>query len=464
MALPVRDREAAIAACLRCLVSAPAWYSLWQSVAPVRLPGYSDNRTRETSQGSGLADMELELTCTGCGVSLPLADPACRCRSCGEPLEIRGYRRPSISERPWPGRTLVERYGAFLPPVDSRLGLTMGEGFTPLVDAPRLADALGIRSLLIKNETVNPTWSFKDRGTVVAMADALSRGCRAVGVVSTGNMAASVAAYGARAGVPVLVLVNAETPAEKLPPVAVYGCTVVRVDGDYGALYYRSLELKGVRFLNSDAPARVEGSKTIAFEICEQCSFVPPDWVVVPTSSGGNLRGILKGFEEMREANLISRVPKVVCAQASGCAPIATAWEAGGEAIVPVGKPHTIAHAIANPSPPSGNAVLRKLRGGAGTCVAVTDDSILDAQIEMASAGVYGQPAAAAALAAVHALASSGVVGCDDTVVCVATGGGLKVTGTTAGRLPPCLDSSLDALESTASAWLRRTSATGVNA
>jgi len=408
--------------------------------------------------------MELQLTCTGCGLSLPLADPACRCRSCGEPLEIRGYGHPSIREGPWPGRTLVERYGEFLPPVDCCPGLSMGEGFTPLVDAPRLADALGIRRLLIKNETTNPTWSFKDRGTVVAMADALSRGCHAVGVVSTGNMAASVAAYGARAGVPVLVLVNAETPAEKLPPVAVYGCTVVRVDGDYGALYHRSLELKGVRFLNSDAPARVEGSKTIAFEICEQCGFVPPDWVIVPTGSGGNLRGILKGFEEMREVSLISRMPKMVCAQARGCAPIATAWEVGGEAIVPVSGPRTVAHAIANPSPPSGNAVLRKLRAGAGVCVGVADESILDAQVEMASAGVFGQPAAAASVAAAHALAACGAIGRDDTVVCVATGGGLKVAGTTAGRLPSCLDCALDELESTASAWLRRTRTTGVNA
>ncbi len=407
--------------------------------------------------------MGLELACTGCGASLPLTEPALRCRSCGEPLEVRGYGRPSLRECPWPGRSLAERYGGFLPPLGRYAELSMGEGFTPLVDAPRLADALGLRRLLIKNETTNPTWSFKDRGTVVAMADALSRGCRAVGVVSTGNMAASVAAYGARAGISVIVLVSAGTPAEKLPPVAVYGCTVVRVDGDYGALYHRSLVLDGVRFLNSDAPARVEGSKTIAFEICEQCDFAPPDWVIVPTSSGGNIRGILKGFEEMREASLIPEVPKMVCAQASGCAPIATAWERGSEVIARVTEPRTVAHAIANPSPPSGNAVLRKLREGAGMCVAVSDESILDAQIEMASAGVFGQPAAAASLAAARVLAGSSVIGRTDTVVCVATGAGLKVAGTTDGRLPSVLECTLDTLESTASTWLRRIRATGVS-
>jgi threonine synthase len=339
----------------------------------------------------------------------------------------------------------------------------MGEGFTPLVEAPGLAKAVGVGRLLIKNETTNPTWSFKDRGTVVAVADALCRGGRALGVVSTGNMAASVAAYGARARVPVLVLVSAETPAEKLPPVAVYGCTIVRVSGDYGALYYRSLELEGIRFVNSDAPTRVEGSKTIAFEICEQSRFVPPDWVIVPTSSGGNLRGILKGFEEMHEANLIPSVPRMVCAQASGCAPIATAWRRGDDTVTPVVEPRTVAHAIANPFPPSGNAVLRKLRKTAGTCVTVSDQTILDAQLEMASAGVFGQPVAAASLAAARVLAGSGVIGRDDTVVCVATGGGLKVTGTTAGRTPSYLDCALGDLASTASTWLRRTSATGVS-
>jgi len=221
--------------------------------------------------------------------------------------------------------------------------------------------------------------------------------------------------------------------------------------------------LQGVRFLNSDAPARVEGSKTIAFEICEQCGFAPPDWVIVPTSSGGNLRGILKGFEEMREAALLPRVPRMVCAQASGCAPIATAWDRGNDTIVPVTETHTVAHAIANPSPPSGNTVLRKLRGGGGTCVAVSDDSILNAQIEMASVGIFAQPAAAASLAAARMLAGSDVIGSDDTVVCVATGGGLKVSGSTAGRVPSGLDCTLDGLESTAMAWLRRMWATGVS-
>ena len=380
--------------------------------------------------------MNLELVCTGCGAALPLADAAYRCRRCGEPLEVMGFQHPEIHEGMWSKQTLLERYEEFLPRFGSCRELSMGEGFTPLVNAPTLAEEVGVRCLLIKNETANPTWSFKDRGTLLAMAEALSRGYRAVGVVSTGNMAASVAAYGAHAGVSVLVLVGADTPDEKLPPISVYGCTVVKVRGDYGDLYYHSLSLDGIRFLNSDVPARVEGSKTIAYEICEQLGFVAPDWVIVPTSSGGNLRGIAKGFSEMRAAGFTQTAPRIVCAQAQGCAPICNAWDRGDAAITPVPMPHTIAHAISNPSPPSGNAVLRMLRESAGLCVSVSDDALLDAQLRMASTGVFGQPAAAVPLAAACVLAQKGVLQSDDSVVCIATGGGLKFTRAIEDRVP----------------------------
>lgn len=400
--------------------------------------------------------MSLTLDCTGCGASLPAESAALRCARCGEPLEFHGYDATSFAAGSWPGQTLVERYAGFLPTAGYHAGLSLGEGFTPLLEVAALAREFGVSRLLIKNETLNPTWSFKDRGTVVALADALRLGGRALGVVSTGNMAASVAAYGARAGLPVLVLVSADTPPEKLVGIAVHGPAVVRVGGDYGSLYHHSLELGGgvIRFVNSDAPARVEGSKTIAFELCEQLGGASPDWVIVPTSSGGNFRGILKGFREMATAGLIRRVPRMVCAQASGCAPIADAWRRGADQFEPVLRPHTMAHAIANPRPPSGNAVLRQLRRTGGVCVAVDDRSMVECQLRLARAGVFVQPEAAVALAAAQALASGGMAGRGDTIVCVATGAGLKYPRAVEPELPEPARCSPGELNGYVASWL----------
>ena len=400
--------------------------------------------------------MGLTLCCTGCEFSTLPEAALLRCPRCGEPLEMRGYGRPSIATHLWPRRTLVERYAELLPAQGYYTALSLGEGFTPLVEAPGLARDLGVARVLLKNETVNPTWSFKDRGTVVALSEALFLGASAIGVVSTGNMAASVAAYGARAGLPVLVLVSAETPVSKLVGISVYGPSVMRVRGDYGDLYHRSLEVgRGrVRFLNSDAPARVEGSKTIAFEVCEQMDFRPPDWVIVPTSSGGNIRGILKGFEEMVSCGLTSTVPRMVCAQAAGCAPIYEGWKRGMNEIVPVNRPDTIAHAIANPRPPSGNAVLRRIRAAGGLCVAVDDAGIVAGQLELAQAGVFGQPEGAVPFAAARMLARDGLLKPEDTVVCVVTGGGLKYPVAVEPVLPRPVDCLLEDLDECVDEWL----------
>jgi threonine synthase len=299
-------------------------------------------------------------------------------------------------------QTILERYAEFFPfdTIDS--GLSLSEGFTPLVPSQTAASRLAVGNIFFKNETENPTWSFKDRGTVVGVQHAVNCGFRRIGAVSSGNMAVSVAAYGARAGLSTFALVSASIPPEKLGPIAMYGATVIQVDGDYGDLYFRSLTLgqrHGIYFINSDVPLRVEGSKSIAFEICEQMNFHVPDFVVVPTSSGGNYRGILKGFEEFKRCGLITHVPTMVCAQA-----------------------------IENPFPPSGNQVLRKLRETDGIVAAVTDSEILWAQKMLAQEGIFGQPASAVPLAVVANLRTRGIIKEDHTVVCIVTGSGLKYT------------------------------------
>ena len=369
------------------------------------------------------------LACTKCEREFPLGRVHPRCPSCDEPLEVI-YPRLKKGKVPSRG-CLLERYRDFFPFPSIHSAISLGEGNTPLILSSRVGPELGIQRLFFKNETQNPTWSFKDRGTIAGLEHALSLGFKKIGTVSTGNMAVSVAAYGARAGIDTYVLVSQGLPEEKIGPVAIYQPHLIMVEGDYGELYFRSLEAGekfGIYFINSDVPFRVEGSKTIAFEICEQMGFESPDYVVVPVSAGGNVRGILKGFEEFHRVGLINRIPKMIVSQASGCSPITNAFEQGREVIERVLDPHTIAHAIENPYPPSGNQVLRKLKENGGTAVKVSDEEIIDAQAMMAREGIFGQPAAAVPLAAVKKLLANGYLKSTDSVVCIVTGGGLKYT------------------------------------
>jgi len=374
---------------------------------------------------------ETNLVCTKCKKSFPIDQVYPRCDTCSEPLEVAKMSEGRINEGSIFNQTILERYADFFPFDKVDKDLSLGEGFTPLVNSAKLASELGIRGIWFKNESQNPTWSFKDRGTVAGIQHAITLGFRRIGTVSTGNMAVSVAAYGAKADLETFILVSTSIPTEKLNPIAVHKPILIKVDGNYGELYFESLQIgkqNDIYFINSDVPLRVEGSKTIAFEICEQMDFEVPDYVVVPTSSGGNIRGIAKGFEEFRACGLVRKVPKLICAQASGCSPIYNAYINQQETISRFENPHTVAHAIENPYPPSGNEVLRKLRGEGGIFVAVTDKEILHAERRLAEEGIFGQPAAAVPLAAVEELEKKNILSKNDTVVCIVTGGGLKYT------------------------------------
>jgi len=369
--------------------------------------------------------------CTKCKKSFPIEQVYPRCDICNEPLEVEKVTKGKINEGNILKQTMLERYADFFPFDKADKDISLSEGVTPLVGSPKLASELNIKNILFKNESQNPTWSFKDRGTVVGVQHAISLGYKCIGTVSTGNMAVSVAAYGAKAGLTTFILVRADLPPEKINPIAIYHPILIKVDGDYGKLYFHSLEIgrqNDIYFINSDVPFRVEGCKTIAFEICEQMNFEVPDYVVVPTSSGGNIRGILKGFEEFKLSGLISKVPKMICAQARGCSPIYNAYIKNEATISRVETPHTIAQAIANPYPPSGNEVLRKIKDNGGIIVAVTDEEILQAQKRLAKEGIFGQPASAVPLAAVKKLKKENILNENDTVVCIVTGSGLKST------------------------------------
>lgn len=322
------------------------------------------------------------------------------------------------------GKRVWERFSEFFP-LELDPELSLGEGDTPLTRAKKLSKELGIE-LYLKNETINPTWSFKDRGTYLGIHRAIQLDFRRIGTVSTGNMAASVAAYGAHSELEVYILVSSTIPEEKIKALAPYGAKIVKVHGDYGELYYRALEIgqkKGIYFINSDDPFRVEGYKSISFEISEE---ITPDYVIVPTSSGGLFRGIVKGFLEAKNSGLIEKLPRFFVVQAEGCSPICKAFNAGKEKIERFENPHTIAHAIENPYPPSGNAVLRLLKKLNGICTTVTDEEILEAQKILGREGIFVQLASATGIAAVKKLRRKGIIKEGAIVVSILTGSGLK--------------------------------------
>jgi threonine synthase len=375
--------------------------------------------------------MSLERVCYDCGYRT--ADPVARC-DCGEPLWLDtdpgSFGWDDVSDAPG-----LRRYESLLPVVaDAFDELGSAAGDTPLVRAPRLDEFTEVR-IHVKVEGQQPTGSFKDRGSalgIAAVSEGLAGDAHAVGTVSHGNMAMSTAAFAAAAGVPCTVLVPADIPAERLGIIAQYDPTLLRVEGDYGRLYERSLDLgpeRGVAFLNSDAPLRVEGQKTTAVEICEAFAPDVPDAVVMPVSSGGHASGAWKALRELRAAGAIDEVPPLYLVQAAACAPIAETFVDGRDEVTPVDGGDTIAYSIANADPPSGTRALRAARDTGGAVLAVDDDAIRDAQRALATeAGLSVESSSATALAAVRRLATDGELDRSDDVVAVATGTGLKAT------------------------------------
>lgn len=374
---------------------------------------------------------EVNLICTKCNKKFPIDQAHFRCDICNEPLELEEIKEGRIRKDNVFNQTIIERYADFFPFLDIDEDLSLGEGFTGLVESNKIAREIGIENLYFKNETQNPTWSFKDRGTIAGIQHAVKLGYKTIGTVSTGNMASSVAAYGAKANLKTYIFVYKDIADEKLNPIAIYNPRLIKVDGDYGKLYLESFKIgeeNNIYFINSDVPFRIEGYKTIAFEICEQLDFDIPDYIVVPTSAGGDIRGIEKGFREFKNCGLIDKTPKIICAQASGCSPIYTAYKEKSDTVIKYENPSTIAHAIGNPTPPSGNQVLRMINWNRGTCVAVSDEEIIEAQGMLARTGIFGQPASAVPLAAVKKLREEDYIKKEERAVCIVTSTGLKYT------------------------------------
>ena len=347
----------------------------------------------------------------------------------GESLEVvlPGIEKARILQggRPW------DRFADFLPFGKAHPELSLGEGSTPLVDSGALLKAhTGVDSLLLKNETANPTWSFKDRGSIACSILAAELGETATATISTGNMGQSMAAYGARAGLDVLVFLPAFAPGEKIIAMAAHGATVIKVAcDDYADMKMRALALAtrfGLRIVSGNGPVRVEGYKMEAFELFEQLGGEVPDFIVVPVSACGHIRGIFKGFRELLAAGLISRLPRMVAVQAEANSPIASAMRKGSRQIIPFRNFTTLAEALSSGNPPGGEEILAKALEYGWLAGEASETEILESQRLYAKAGFFVEAGTATTLAALRKLRSSGAIGKGDRVVVMLTGSGMK--------------------------------------
>ncbi|MFO7666023.1 MAG: threonine synthase [Desulfobacterales bacterium] len=368
----------------------------------------------------------------------------------GESLEvvIPGIAAAKIK----PGGFLWERFADFFPfsSVDSEVSL--GEGNTPLLKAGKLLSShTGIENLLLKNETANPTWSFKDRGSLFCVWMAKAMNEKVTATISTGNMGNSLSAYGARAGLNVLVFVPTFTPNEKILAMNVHGATVLKVDApDYSLMKNRILGLAkefSLRIVSGNGPIRAEGYKLTAFEMFEQMNKRVPDFIAVPTSACGHIRGIFKGYRELYEAGLIERLPKMIVVQAANNSPIVSAIKQGKSHIIPFANFKTIAEAITSGNPAGGDEIVQKARRYGWLAEDVTEEEIIESQQIFARAGFFVEPATATSLMAVKKLRGQGKIGSNQTVVLMLTGSGLKDMDVLRAQSQSTVESSLKTIK-----------------
>ncbi len=374
-----------------------------------------------------------------CGKSLHPSYTSFLCPHCRLPLGVELTFHKNIDWEAIPGDLSVWRYRSLIPVPDEAEIVSLNEGGTPLIRSRRVGDDLGIKELFIKFEGLNPTGSFKDRGMTVGVTLARYLGFKGIMVASTGNTSASAAAYAARASMKcVVVLPKGKVARGKLSQAILHGATVIEVEGSFDdalkAVINASLESRELYPLNSFNPWRLEGQKTIAYEIYDQLGRVP-DAVVVPVGNAGNISAIWKGFKELKEGGVVDTLPRMYGVQAEGAAPLAKAWSAGESMLTPVESPETIATAIRIGRPINWVKALKAVKESGGAMIAVSDNEILDAQSTLARLeGIGVEPASAAPLACLRELLKSREVGRDEVTVIIATGHALKDPETAASH------------------------------
>jgi threonine synthase len=376
--------------------------------------------------------VEYTIECIECGTCHSLTERAYVCNRCGGLLEIRLDRIADVDTSNWTARPLgVWRYGELLPIEAGANIISLGEGGTGLHECRHLASILGLERLHVKNEGENPTGSFKDRGMTVGVTKALQLSASSVMCASTGNTSASLAAYSARAGLRCYVMIPAgKISAGKLAQAIVHGAQIIEVDGNFDdamRLVVDAARRNGSPYLlNSVNPFRVEGQKTVVFEVSDQLRRLP-QVIVLPVGNAGNITAVWKGLLELRTLGLANRLPRLIGIQAERASPIAHAFKLGLDHIEPAAKPETVATAIRIGSPVNWKRALAAAKDSGGLIETVSDGEILQAQKMLASKeGIFVEPASASTIAGVGKLLGAGFIDPDEEVVCITTGNGLK--------------------------------------
>jgi threonine synthase len=400
------------------------------------------------------------LICRECGSTYP-SEARYSCDFCFGPLEVSydldAARASLTRESIEAGPASIWRYGALLPdpgeePVD------LGAGWTPLRRAQRLGEELGLRELWLKDDTRNPTGSFKDRVVSVALSSARRLGFSTAACASTGNLATSVAAHAAAIGWPSVTIIPSDLEKSKIAMAAIFGGTVLGVEGNYDDVNRLCVELVAEHedwaFANVNLrPYYAEGSKTLAYEIAEQLGWRAPDQVIVPVASGSQFTKVAKGFKEFLELGLIEgESPVLFGAQAKGCSPVATAFFEGAEVVTPQ-RPNTIARSLAIGNPADGPYVLDELRAHGGDCGSVEDEEILECIGLLArTEGIFAETAGGVTIASLRQMVRRGTIDPDKSTVAIISGHGLKTldavvdTATVTATITPTLAAAEEAL------------------
>lgn len=384
-----------------------------------------------------MTTLPWSLECSGCGLVRAADGLPGVCVRCGSPYLVRYRTHPSagvkavLATRPWS----MWRYQEWLPLLDGEAAVTLGEGGTPLLETPRLAARYGLGRLLVKDESLNPTGSFKARGLAAAVTRARRAGAERFVVPTAGNAGVALAAYAARDGATARVYAPATTPGTILSQIRSFGAELVLLEGHIGdcgkAARAYAAETGAVDVSTLREPYRIEGKKTLALELAEQLGWTVPAAIVYPTGGGTGLIGMWKAFGELRAAGWISgELPRLYSVQATGCAPVVAAFDSGAERCTPWPDPQTTAAGLRVPSPLGDRLMLAALRESGGGAVAVTDAELEAGARELQTIeGIDAAPEGGATLAAARVLRARGLLGPQETVVLFNTGAGWLYRG-----------------------------------
>ena len=357
------------------------------------------------------------------------------CDECFGPLDVK-YNFPTVSKDTFANREKTYwRYFELLPIEDKSNIVSIDAGMTPLTKAEKLGEKLGLKNLYIKNDSVNPTFSFKDRPAGIAVSKAKEFGMSSVGCASTGNLASATAAHAAKGDFPCHIFAPSDIEMAKIAQALSYGANYIAVDGTYDDANRIAAQIgdsKGIGIVNINMRSYyVEGSKTLAYEVAEQLDWQVPDQLIVPVGSGAMLNAICKGFEELESVSLIENVSNMhmIAAQPHGCAPIVDAFKKNNTDVIPVEHPDTVAKSLAIGDPGDGRYVLKRLQQYNGFAEDTNDREILDAILLLAKTeGIFTEPAGGVSVSILKKMVEQGKIDPNDKVVCYVTGNGLKAT------------------------------------